>query len=652
MTAQTFSERYSTGMFSYAAEFLSIILLILLVAHYYDPMRIQSPFGRRYWQCLVVTGASMALNGACVLTIAYSDRVPLWLNMLLNTVYFAIAYLMAEVFTLYLLEKLMAHVYEPSCLRRAKAITRGTLAALLALLLINIPTGVIFYFDDARQYCRGPANAVGYSQAVVAVGLLVICYCRNRASVDKGMRRVIRLGIPMVGALIVFQRLNQHILLNGTIAVCLAILLFLNFQTEKIDRDTLTGLRNRRSFLLEAEDALKEQRPIQILSVSLCQFSAINLSFGYQRGDEVLYHIARWLEHTFGRSGRVFRMGPVTFLVELPYSGEAEAARCVAAVQQRFSQPWELGKREHLVEARVMELLITQAGDFTTSWLIECLEYGKRLLKRGGRDYLRFDDAAAAALSRRRYLTSFLQRSIEEGRIQVWYQPVYCTADRKFCSAEALVRLQDEYGAFISPAEFIPLAEESGLIEGINRQVMEKVCDLLERGLPGTLQGVSINLSMRQLSHPDFARDLFDLMRSKGIPVERLLLEITERMLISEDDAVRENFDQLARLDFRFFLDDFGTGYSNFSGVLQFPFTTIKLDKSLIKDLEEEKRRTSVEVLIDLFHRTGFEVVAEGIETEEQAEQLTAIGVDYLQGFYFARPMPEGELIRFMEKNS
>ncbi len=111
-------------MFSYASEFLSLILLILLIVHYYDPLRIQSPFGRRYWQCLVVTGASMVLNGLCVLTLPYSSEIPLWINMLLNTLYFAASFLMCELFSLYLLEKPMAHTDTPLCLTRARYFIR------------------------------------------------------------------------------------------------------------------------------------------------------------------------------------------------------------------------------------------------------------------------------------------------------------------------------------------------------------------------------------------------------------------------------------------------------------------------------------------------------------------------------------------------
>ena len=639
-------------MFSYAAEFLSLILLVLLIVHYYDPLCIQSSFGRQYWQCLIVTGASMVLNGLCVLTLPYSSEIPLWINMLLNTFYFAASFLMCELFSLYLLEKLMAHADTPLCLTRARYFIRILYGALFALLFINIPTGVLFFFDEEMHYCRGILNGVGYLQAIIAILLLLVCYCRNRRTVDKGMRRVMRLGVPMVLALITFQQIYPHILLNGTIGVCLAILLFLNFQSEKIDMDPLTGLHNRRSFLAGLEEVMAKKHSVHIVLVSLCHFSAINLAYGYQRGDEILYHIARCLERNFGRKGQVFRFGPVTFLLTLPYQGNEEAERNISAVQQQLSQPWQVGGRLCTVEARVLDL-ITNGESWTTPWVVECLEYGQVLLKQGQKRYFRFGRAAAAQLWRRRYLTDFIQRAIAEEQFQVWYQPVFCVRTQKFCSAEALVRLQEKDGTFISPMEFVPLSEESGLIDGINHQVMEKVCSFLEKGLPGTLQGVSINLSMNQLSDPRFAQELSDLLKRKNIPVEHLLLEITERMLISEDLSVRENFEQLSKGNFQFFLDDFGTGYSNFSGVLHFPFTTIKLDKSLIQDLDtDQKHRTSVEMLIDMFHRTGFEVVAEGIETGEQAQKLADLGVDFLQGFYYARPMPEDAFIRFMEKNS
>ena len=638
-------------MFSYAAEFLSLILLVLLVVHYYDPLRIQSPFGRRYWQCLVVTGTAMLLNGLCVLVLPYSSQIPLWVNMLLNTVYFAASFLMGEVFSLYLLEKLMAHADAPVCLSRGKRVIRAVWGVLMALLLVNIPTGILFSFDEQLRYCRGVLNGAGYLQAVIAILILLVCYCRNRANVDNGMRRVMHLGVPMVLTLIIFQRIYPHILLNGTIGVCLAILLFLNFQSQKIDMDPLTGLRNRKSFLADLEEVMAKKHYVQIVLISLCHFSAINLSYGYHRGDEVLYHIARCLERNFGQKGRVFRFSPVTFLLALPYQGNGAAEENIAAVQRQLPQSWQVGGRVCTVEYKVLDLIISE-GSGTTPWVVECLEYGQVLLKQGQKTYLRFDDMAAAQLRRRRYLTEFLQTAIAREQFQVWYQPVFCVRNQEFCSAEALVRLQEDDGTFISPTEFITLSEESGLIDGINQQVIEKVCGFLAKGLPGTLRGVSVNLSMNQLSAPRFARELSALLEQKKIPVEHLMLEITERMLISEEISVQENFGQLAKENFHFYLDDFGTGYSNFSGVLHFPFTTIKLDKSLIQDLDkDQKHRTSVEMLIDMFHRTGFAVVAEGIETKEQAQELADLGVDFLQGFYYARPMPEDAFISFMEKH-
>lgn len=634
-------------MFSLVAEFLALILLILLAIHFYEPRQVRTYSGRRYWHCLILVALSILSNGLCVFTLAHGQSIPIWVNLAVNTAYFFVCILMCAVFGTYLFEKLLAHVHDPFCMKRATKLIWGLFGLLALLMLINIPTGLVFSIGPQGEYCRGPLNAIYFIQAPVELGMLIMCYRRHLGSVDKGMRRVVKLGSPLVVALVVYQIFFPEVLLNGTIGAYMALLLFLNFQSQKIDMDPLTQVGNRNRFLREIDSCLQSGQYFQVAAVTLSQFRAINSRMGYHKGDEVLYSIASWMEDTFP-SGKVFRFSPVTFVVLHPGINNRDGDTVLEKLRERFGQPWSLGKYGYTVSAQVVELR-WRGEKWDTVRVVEILEYIRMRAKQDGKSLMRFDKATVSELERQQYLLEYVRESVEQRRFQVWYQPVYCVSTGRYCSAEALVRLQDFNGSYISPAEFIPLAEMVGLVSGVNRQVMEKVCSFLGAHKELSLLGISVNLSMSQIAEPDFVDGVKRLLSEHSIPKEILKLEITERMLLGEDEKVQAALKQLADEGFHFFLDDFGIGYSNFSGVLNFPFTTIKLDKSLVDEISvDEKSRLTVATLIELFHRAGMRVVAEGIETRQQAETLGEMGADFFQGFYFARPMPEEDYIQFL----
>ena len=212
-----------------------------------------------------------------------------------------------------------------------------------------------------------------------------------------------------------------------------------------------------------------------------------------------------------------------------------------------------------------------------------------------------------------------------------------------------LLRLRDDEGKFISPSVFIPYAEELGLIEEISWIVLEKTCRFLGKNRKLELDSVSINLSVQQLQETEAARRILGKLQEYQLLGNRLVIEITEREMASDQTKVREVMGLLAEKGIRFYLDDFGTGYSNFSMVMHLPFACIKLDRSLLEKVtESEKDRRMIQTMGKLFHNGGFGVISEGVEDEAQAVTLQKMGTDFIQGFYYARPMPEAEFIRFM----
>ena len=250
----------------------------------------------------------------------------------------------------------------------------------------------------------------------------------------------------------------------------------------------------------------------------------------------------------------------------------------------------------------------------------------------------------------RQDLIELMQRAVKEHRFQVWYQPIYSCSDNMCNSAEALLRLNDYEGVSIAPDVFIPLAEETGLIEELTWVVLDEVCQLLSSDCVPELKTVSINLSMQQLQDLQLAEKFQHFLTRYQIAPSCLKIEITERFLLHDAQYAQRQLSALNDIGVQIYMDDFGTGYSNFANVLDYPFAIIKLDRSLtLHALDDRRADLMVQTLLSLFHRMEKRVVVEGVETEQLAAYLKNYGADMLQGFYYARPMPQSNLIAFFE---
>jgi EAL domain-containing protein (putative c-di-GMP-specific phosphodiesterase class I) len=285
----------------------------------------------------------------------------------------------------------------------------------------------------------------------------------------------------------------------------------------------------------------------------------------------------------------------------------------------------------------------TDAAEF-----YEKLEYAAVRAYSQKHRYIRYTDDMGADMVRARYLRERLRTVDRAHGYEVWFQPVQCLSTGEFCSMEALIRLREPDGTLVSPAEFIPLAEQEGSIAPITWFVLEETCAFLKANPQLNGVSVSVNLPMPQLLEKGFAARLAAVVDGAGIAHRRICLEFTERAILENFEHTKIVMEQLTADGFRFFLDDFGTGYSNFNCLLQLPFQIIKLDACLVRPAADGREDYAmVRTLTDLFHGMELEVIAEGAETAAEVEALKVRGVDRIQGFALARPMPQDTLTAF-----
>lgn len=618
--------------------------------NFYDRRWKGFPQRKIYHLCLLTSAGSIPLNILCVYIIGQAWDVPLWVNLLCNSGYFLLIVAVSTIIAYYLMRLLFEHIYQQRQQRIFAGIFLFSYLIFFALILYNLRSGVIFYFDENRSYCRGPLINFGYGIMGIQLIMLIFITLRNLKSVSLPMRRVMGILPPTILLLTAYQLLYPDVLFNGGIIVAANIILLVNFQSRRIEQDTLTSSGSRKSFHQELTLRLGGHQHFQIVMISIHSFGSVNHRYGHEKGDNLLYEIAKWLEELHP-SGHSFRVGNLEFTLLVPYTGMVASRNLLDTISRQFSQPWCVDDMNVVLDASFADLICTDQ-DWNATDILEFLNFSLSLAKERPDHMVRFDEEVYRKMEQRNQIIKRMQRSVREGLFQVWYQPICHCATGSFSMAEALVRMVDSDGTPISPAVFIPLAEQHGLITEISSFVLQNVGRLLSETDPDQLATVSVNLSMQQFMSTGLISELQELTDQYHFDPGRLKLELTERVLSEDIPRMHQIMDRLQQMGFRFSLDDFGTGYSNLSAVLDCSFSSIKLDKSLIQGYSDNKRSSFiVNAMLDLFHHMGCEVVAEGVETEAQAEALISRGADWIQGFHYARPMPEADFLQFLRQH-
>jgi len=423
--------------------------------------------------------------------------------------------------------------------------------------------------------------------------------------------------------------------------------------------DALTGLANRRLALDRLQQAIQSARRDgrwgAVLFVDLDRFKTINDVHGHDTGDAVLRAVAERLRAALREQDTPARLGGDEFLVLLPAAhpsraAAANAARTVAdKIVTHVSAPLELPGQDHPMRL-TCSVGIALFGDHDAQTLdaaavLRAADLAMYSVKQAGRNGVAFFDPEMEAATReRQQRLEALRDAIDAQALCLYLQP-QVDARGRIVGAEALLRWPQADGSFIPPSVFIPLAEESGLIVALGQQVVTQALALLARWQRDPALAhlrLAINISPRQFAQPDFADRLLDAVRAAGVPPERLEVEITESVLFDDIEQARQVLQALDRHGISLALDDFGTGYSSLAYLAELPFDVIKIDQRFVARLQDHDRcdEAIVTTVIALGRRLGMTVLAEGVETEAQAQYLLAHGCHQLQGYRFGRPMP------------
>jgi diguanylate cyclase (GGDEF)-like protein/PAS domain S-box-containing protein len=410
--------------------------------------------------------------------------------------------------------------------------------------------------------------------------------------------------------------------------------------------DPLTSLPNRILFLDRLAHALsRAQGTVAVVLLDIDNFKLINDSLGHSAGDELLVQIAPRLRTALRPQDTIARLGGDEFVVLLEQvEGEAAAAAIAKRIVTAFELPFDLRAGEHFAKVS-LGIAISGDAECQPNKLISDADAAMYQAKERGRARFEiFDGAMRARVVERLSVENDLRRASERGELALVYQPIVSLQDKTLVCVEALVRWRHPTRGLLDPSAFIPIAEESGMIEPIGRFALEQACaqaacwQAEHRDRPPLR--ISVNVSIQQFRQRDLEATVTAALARSGIAPSTLCLEITESVLLQESDGVRDTMSHLASRGVRFVLDDFGTGYSSLGYLTRLPIAGLKIDRSFVDALGNSTRSTAITTaIVRMAQALSVEVVAEGVENERQVAALRSLNCELAQGFHFHKPL-------------
>ena len=425
--------------------------------------------------------------------------------------------------------------------------------------------------------------------------------------------------------------------------------------------DSLTNLPNRALFMNDLARALtsairRNKHPFAVLSLNLDRFKTVNDSLGHRSGDAFLNQIARRLESCLRPNDTAARLGGDEFAVLLvEIEGLNDATRIVERIQREISQPLTIEGEEVFPSASIGIALSSALYDQPENLLRDAGTAMYRAKALGRSHHAIFDDAMhAQSVSMLRLETDF-RHALERDEFLVVYQPIVALQSGQLAGFEALVRWQHPQRGMISPAEFIPLAEDTGLIIPLDYLVLRAACAQMHawKGeFPTQNLFISVNLSSQQFAQSDLVDHIAGALSETKLAPQSLKLEITEGVLMNDSEDAAAMLHQLRAMGAQLSIDDFGTGYSSLSYLHRFPLDTLKIDQSFVRRMKDDGENAEiVQTIAALARHLKMDVVAEGIETHAHMTQLRAMNCEYGQGYYFARPLPAADAEAMLREN-
>ena len=547
-------------------------------------------------------------------------------------------------------------VYTTFCNKRRIILSMLPTFLVFACVVSNYFNHAMFIIDEAANYHRGPLLVIECISAfiyfIAAVVLLVKNY--KLLALDKILATISIIPFTLIALLI--QGIYPNLLVETIFTAFSLLIMSITVDRTEEQLDVVTGFSKKEVFALDVQRTFGSKHEFTILLINIKNYSTIKSVGGDEAAvtvNKVLSNAIEMIDSKMKLHARFAYLRNGIFSVKLTNKSREMAKDFASELLEKVEL---LKEEDNMRFAPIINICIAECPqDISTStMLIDFSESFRNVI-----DFEKSHIVALSELSNRSHTHLLLEidhvidRALQQKNFEVYYQPIYDIKENRFKSAEALLRLRDEKYGLVSPNIFIPAAEQSGAIVPIGEFVVESVCEFIvsDRFKELGLEYIEVNLSILQCMEPTLAERMIEIMERYQVPAERINIEITESAITYDEEVLSRNINKLKAHGVSLSLDDYGTGYSNIRRMATVPFDIIKLDKIFVQERNDPKMKVIIEDTIKMVKNLNLSVLVEGIEEKSDLEFFKTLGCDYIQGYYYSKPVPVDEFISFIDSN-
>lgn len=617
-------------------DIAAIIVTLATGIHFILKKNISTIQNRIFRLLLAAELFSSLLDLITVYTISYPASIPTAVHYILNMLYLGIFNATPVIYFVYIFKVIKRR----AALRRRELLQIIVPISISELLILTTPLhDLIFYLDAGKIYVHGSLFWVLFAVSFYYVMMSQYYAVKFRKFFSRGQFASVCCYTCFCLSVIVVQAFIPKLMLIQ-FAVSIAVLLIYFSLENPLDyEEKKLGTYNRTAFERVVLERIYRNSPFQVLGIEIEGMKYITDALGVENANRLLKQFAE-LILAIAKKKKVFFMGGYRFIILSEKRGDWD--EITNEIHKRFRMPFLMDTVSVTMSAPMCVVAYPENAKRLAD-IMSLVDMGIMEAKQEANDAVVYaDDELLKKGRREEEITQIMKYALHENKFEVYYQPIYSVEKKRYASAEALIRLKHEDYGFISPEEFIPIAEKKGLILEIGEFVFREVCrfisqeHLLEKGI----EYIDVNLSVVQCMQSTLHQQLLDIMNEYGLPYNCINLEITETAAVMSQETLIENMDKLREHGIHFSLDDYGTGFANTAAVVKYPFHTVKLDKSMVwSAMDDNKAMSALKYSIAMLKEMGMELIAEGVEELRQAQLLEEMGCDFFQGYYYSKPV-------------
>lgn len=611
-------------------QICSMIFVGLTVFMFFSRKRVHFETNKYYGLMLVVMELALFVDAVSVVALQKSGGVLTPMVNFWSRLYMFGMACCCEVLLCYVL----IATHPPGQKRKRLFLFYLMTAAVLLVCLVSFPLEMAS--EKGRHYTLGNGIFAGLLFCAFYLFSMLHYALRYRKKLGSRIKGIIAFSVLAAGSVLYQMVFKSHMFMSiaGSLSM---VYMYFTFENPDSLMDMKTGLYYKHTYKQSLERAFYDKLEFFVINVQIKNFRVIKETFDIR----LCFELENALDTFMAKvsDGNTFDLESSYAIV---VSSEEEKKKVIDGIHSRFEKPWDIGGVE--VTLSVCGCHFSCPGIAKDiNQVFQMMRYGlEEAAKEQKSGILCVEQNAVERMARLARVEKAVYCAMEKDTFEVYYQPIYCVAKKRYTTAEALLRLYDEELGYIPPDEFIPVAEENGSIVRIGAMVLEKVCRFIkENNLPKMgIEFVEVNLSVVQCMQENLAEQLLHIMAEYDIDPSYINLELTETSAVKSEQKLVKNMEHLIDSGSCFSLDDYGSGYSNINYIVSLPFGIIKLDKSIIwAYFESDKAKVVLESAIGMIKQLNLAIIGEGVETREQAHRMIEKGVDYLQGYYFSKPV-------------